>query len=735
MKRIGWLALLLILAMTIAACGGGAQTETTVATQPAATEEGAAEEPATTEEEAPAEEAAGPFRVAVVMPSAINDLAFSQSMFDALTAVQNEMGADNFEFVYSENMFVVEDAAAALRDYASQGYNLVIGHGSQYGSSLQEIAPDFPDTSFAWGTTVDTFGIANIYAYEARSEEGGYVNGVLAANLSESNTLGVVGPIETGDAKLYVDGFVAGAKAAKPDITVNVNYIGSFSDVALATEAANTLVGAGADALSGTAQMVVGAIGVAEENNVPWFGTQSSQTSLAPAVVVANQVYDWTGVLNTIIEQVKGGKLGGESFALTLENGGLVMDYNPDYQIPEAAKAAADEAAAGIAAGTISVFGESTAPAEEPAGEAAPVKFGVVLVGPRNDHGWSQAHADGAQFVMDNIPGSEAIIFESLNSADKPEATLEGVVDDMVAEGATLIFTTSDEFEEDTLSVAQKYPEIIFINVSGDDAKTGEAPANLGNVMGRMEDMKAVAGCAAALSSQTGSIGYLGPLINFETRRLTAAAFLGAKYCNENLRAEPFEDLTFTVTWIGFWFNIPTVTLDPTEVVTNFFDTGTDVVLSGIDTTEAIDIAGQRAAQGDAVHAIPYDYVAACDLAPDVCLGVPFFSWGPAYVNIVNAVADDTWEQSWDWLPADWDNLTDPALTNVGWINGPGLSEEAQAGLAEFIAGMASGEINVWTGPINLQDGTEYIADGVAATDDEVWYLPQLLEGMDGPSE
>ncbi len=330
MKRTVWLGLLLVLALVLAACGGGGTTETTVATQPAATEETTAEEAASTEEEAAApEETTGPFRVAVVMPSGINDLAFSQSMYDALTKIQEQMGADNFEFVYSENMFVVEDAATALRDYASQGYNLVIGHGSQYGSSLQEIAPDFPETSFAWGTTVDTFGLPNIYAYEARSEEGGYVNGVLAANLSSSNTLGVVGPIEPGDAKLYVDGFVAGAKAAKPDITVNVNYIGSFSDVALATEAANTLVGAGADALSGTAQMVVGAIGVAEENNVPWFGTQSSQTSLAPSVVVANQVYDWTGILNTIIEQVKAGKLGGESFALTLENGGLVMDYHP----------------------------------------------------------------------------------------------------------------------------------------------------------------------------------------------------------------------------------------------------------------------------------------------------------------------------------------------------------------------------------------------------------------------
>jgi len=735
MKRTVWLTLLLALAMILVACGGQQAAETTTTEPAPVATEATGAEAAPTEAEAPAQEATGPFRVAVVMPSAINDLAFSQSMYDALVKVQNEMGADNFEFVYSENMFVVEDAATALRDYASQGFNLVIGHGSQYGSSLQEIAPDFPETSFAWGTTVDTFGIPNIYAYEARSEEGGYVNGVLAANLSQSNILGVVGPIETGDAKLYVDGFVAGAKAAKPDIAVNVNYIGSFSDVALATEAANTLVGAGADALSGTAQMVVGAIGVAEENNVPWFGTQSSQTSLAPSVVVANQVYDWSGVLMQIIDNVKAGKLGGESYALTLENGGLVMDYNADYQVPAEAKAAADEAAAGIAAGTISVFGGETAAPAEPAAEAAPITFGVVLVGPKNDHGWSQAHAEGAQYVMDNLPGSKAIIFESLNPADKPEATLEGVVDDMVAEGATLILTTSDEFEEDTLSVAKKYPDVTFVNVSGDDAKTGEASPNLSNLMGRMEDMKAVAGCAAALATDSGSIGYLGPLINFETRRLTASAYLGAKYCYENYRGMNPDDLKFTVTWIGFWFNIPGVTLDPTEVVTNFFDTGADVVLSGIDTTEAIDIAGQRGAQGDAVYAIPYDFVGACDIAPDVCLGVPFFSWGPSYLKLAQEVSAGTWQQTWDWMPANWDALTDPAQTNVGWINGPALTAEMQVSLDEFIAGMASGDINVWTGPINLQDGTAYIADGATATDDEVWYLPQLLEGMTGPSQ
>ncbi|HBX70627.1 MAG TPA: BMP family ABC transporter substrate-binding protein [Chloroflexi bacterium] len=299
----------------------------------------------------------GTFKVAVVMPSSIKDLAFSQSMYDALLKVQAEKGGEaNFQIVYSENMFVVDDAAAAIRDYATQGFDLIIAHGSQYGSSLQEIAPDFPETAFAWGTTVDTFGQPNIFAYEARAEEGGYVNGVLAASLSKSGVVGVVGPIETGDAKLYIDGFVSGARATNPNVQVNVNYIGSFSDVALASEAANTHVAAGADALSGTAQMVVGAIGVAKENGALWFGTQSAQTSLAPSIVVANQVYHWEVVLNDMIKLINDGTYGGKSYALTLKNDGLVMEYNPDYSIPADVKAKADETVKGIIDGSVVIM-------------------------------------------------------------------------------------------------------------------------------------------------------------------------------------------------------------------------------------------------------------------------------------------------------------------------------------------------------------------------------------------
>jgi len=330
MKKIAWfLTLVLALSLALSACGAGA--------------------PATA---APVEK----FRVAVVMPSAINDLAFSQSMYDALMRVQKDMGGpDKFEVVYSENMFVVDDAAAAIRDYATKGYNLIIAHGSQYGSSLQEIAPDFPKTSFAWGTTVDTFGQPNIFAYEAASEQGGFVNGVLAASLSKSNVIGVIGPIETGDAKLYVDGFKAGALSVKPDATVNVNYIGSFSDAALASEAANTHISAGADVLTGSAQMVVGAIGKAKESNVLWFGTQSNQTSLAPSIVVASQVYHWEGILKEMITLIEGGTFGGKSFKADLANGGEVIELNPDSSVAAEAKTLAESTIKGIIDGSIKI--------------------------------------------------------------------------------------------------------------------------------------------------------------------------------------------------------------------------------------------------------------------------------------------------------------------------------------------------------------------------------------------
>jgi basic membrane protein A len=291
-----------------------------------------------------------PFRVAVVAPSATNDLAFTQSMIDALNSLEE---SENLEISVSDNLFVVEDAGSAIRTYATQGFDLVIAHGSQYGGSVEQIATQFPDVSFAWGTAGDTFGQPNVFAYQAASDQGGYVQGVLAAGLTESKVIGVVGPIEVGDAKLYVDGFKAGVAATDPSIDVLVNYTGSFSDVGLAAEAARGFVSADADVMTGTAQMVVGATGVAQENGVAWFGTQADQTSLGPDVVVASQVYHWEVVLQDMIDLINEGTLGGESFTIDLANEGEVIEYNPGYEVPPDVLATADAAIEGLVDGSI----------------------------------------------------------------------------------------------------------------------------------------------------------------------------------------------------------------------------------------------------------------------------------------------------------------------------------------------------------------------------------------------
>ena len=99
-----------------------------------------------------------------------------------------------------------------------------------------------------------------------------------------------------------------------------------------------------------------------------------------------------------------------------------------------------------------------------------------------------------------------------------------------------------------------------------------------------------MAGCAAALKTESGKIGYVGPLIDPETIRLTSSVYLGAQYCADTYRDDlSAEDIDFAVTWIGFWFNIPGVTLDPTEVSNAFLDEERDVLISGIDTASLIE--------------------------------------------------------------------------------------------------------------------------------------------------
>jgi basic membrane lipoprotein Med (substrate-binding protein (PBP1-ABC) superfamily) len=298
-----------------------------------------------------------PLKVALIAPSATNDLAFTQSMYSALESLKS---SENLTISVSANEYVVSDAASIIREYASEGYNLIVAHGSQYGSTIEQLAPQFPKVSFAWGTAGATFGLKNVFAYEASSNEGGYVQGYMAALISKSKVLGICGPIATGDAKLYVDGFAAGAAAAakadKFKVTAHEVYTGSFSDDSLMATCAKTFVsGDKADVLTGSSQSVVGAIGVAKTDHLAWFGTQWNQSTLAPSNVVSSQVYNWDPILTQMFTAIRGGTLGGATYVIGLGNNGEKIQFNAGYKLSPAIKAQGQKLITAITDGNITV--------------------------------------------------------------------------------------------------------------------------------------------------------------------------------------------------------------------------------------------------------------------------------------------------------------------------------------------------------------------------------------------
>ena len=639
MKKRNWLIVLfVVLGLLLAACGGsGSAPEPTEAPKEEPTEvpqEEPTEAPVAEPTEAPAEsesvpaegDASGiePIRIAIVMPSTVTDLAWSQAIYDALVRIQEDAGGEDVvEIAFTENMFNVTDAAAAIRDYAADGYDIVIAHGTQYGTSLFEIAPDFPETSFAWGTATDTgkdAGLDNIFAYEARAEQGGYVGGVLAANMSESGVIGVVGPVEAGDAKLYIDGFVAGAKAANPDATVNVSYTGSFGDTALAAEAANTHIQAGADVLTGSAQQVVGAIGVAKEQGIPWIGTQSDQSSLAPDIVVASQLYRWDGVLLDIIEKHQAGELGGTAYALTLDNGGLVMDYLDNA--PADAVAAAQEAEAGIVSGSIDVVaamsGEEMAEGgEEEMLDIEPIRIAIVMPSTTTDLAWSQAIYDALVSIQEQAGGEDVVeIAFTENMFNVTDAA--AAIRDYAADGYDLVIAHGTQYGTSLFEIAPDFPETSFAWGTATDTGKDDGLDNIFAYEARAEQGGYVGGVLAAAMSESGVIGVVGPVEAGDAKLYIDGFVAGAEAANP--------DVTVNVSYTGSFGD----TALAAEAANTHIQAGADILTgSAQQVVGAIGVANEQG--------IPWIGTQSdqSSLAPDIVVASQLYDWTAPLIDMI----------------------------------------------------------------------------------------------------
>jgi basic membrane protein A len=295
--------------------------------------------------------------IALIVQDTVDDKGWCQSMYDAIKAVQKAYGPALVNFSYSEKMKPV-DAGSAARQYASKKFDLIICHGAQYKNLVLEMANEFPSTSFVFGTSGD-IGPKNVFTYMPESEETGYLNGIIAGMVTKSNIVGVVGPVDGGDAARYDRGFVLGAKAANPKVDVKVAHTGSFSDFVKAGELAQTDIKAGADFLTGSSQQALGALrAVAEYKDKPiwWAGQDVAQLTIPNSFkVIAAASYDYVPVVEELIAKREAGVQGGECIPLTFRNKGFIYKFNDKIGpvLTPAIRAAVEKSKADLTSGKL----------------------------------------------------------------------------------------------------------------------------------------------------------------------------------------------------------------------------------------------------------------------------------------------------------------------------------------------------------------------------------------------
>jgi len=291
-------------------------------------------------------------KVALILSGPANDQGWNAVALQGLKDAEAKFGIKS---AYSENVGIA-DGEAAFMDYASQGYDLVIGHGFQYGDPAVAVAKKFPKAKFM--AIEASSSSANAASYVIGCEQAGYLMGILAASLSKTGTIGFVGGIEQPSIVKIGEAYKLGAKAYNPAIKVLDVYIGSFTDVNLGKEAALALADKGADVLAHSAnQAGTGVIKAAEERGLLATGDSWDQSVIAPKTVVCSTVYNVPVLVTIAVDKVHSGSFAGGVFNMGMKEG--VVDIAPyhdfEAKIPAKAKAMIADLKKKITAGAFTV--------------------------------------------------------------------------------------------------------------------------------------------------------------------------------------------------------------------------------------------------------------------------------------------------------------------------------------------------------------------------------------------
>ena len=279
------------LALLVSACSGGASPSPSPA---APTDPPASEEPADsaepTESAPTGVECDEPLRVGLVTDvGRVNDKGFNQSAYEGMLAAEDEAPTCfETDFIETVNQ---SDYQRNIAEFTGDGYDVVIGVGFLLGDALGDAAKEYPDIKFISIDGAPTAGHDESWTTNGESlfyaeDQSGYMAGVLAASITESNHIGVVGGlVVVPPVERFVEGYIDGAESVDDSIEVDFVYTTSFVDPPQGNNAATQMINNGADVIFGAGGLTGnGALTAACTADVYAIGVDTDQFETLPEV-------------------------------------------------------------------------------------------------------------------------------------------------------------------------------------------------------------------------------------------------------------------------------------------------------------------------------------------------------------------------------------------------------------------------------------------------------------------
>jgi basic membrane protein A len=327
-------------------------------------------------------------------------------------------------------------------------------------------------------------------------------------------------------------------------------------------------------------------------------------------------------------------------------------------------------------------------------------KVGFVYVGPVGDGGWTYEHNRGRLAVEKEFGDKvETVFVESV-----PEgADAERVMTQMALNGADLIFTTSFGYMDPTINVAKKFPNVKFEHATG-----YKLADNVSVYSARFYEGRAVQGTIAGRMTKSNVVGYIGSFPIPEVIRGINSAYIHAKKVNP--------DVNFKIVWAYTWFD-PAKEADAAKVL---IEQGADVILQHTDST-----APHAAAQA-AGNVITFGQASdMSEFAPSPRVSSIIDNWAPYYIERTKAVMDGTWTSVNTW------NGIGKGMVGIGEIS-DAVPADVKAEALALKEAIGSGAYHPFTGPLNKQDGSPWLAEGEVADDGTLAGMNFYVEGIEG---